>query len=141
MDERLDGAWTPRLRTPIGWTSVSFLSFCSRLVAKRLLVSYNRREENRRRILIVGANERAVRIARQFEKEQELGGQVIGFVDDTAIHAPNFEEFGYHLVAKYKDLAAAGLREIQRGLASPPGQRSSWYLGSVAGRLQRPQFI
>ena len=25
MDERLDGQWTPRLRTPIDWTSVRFL--------------------------------------------------------------------------------------------------------------------
>jgi hypothetical protein len=25
MDERLDGDWTPRLRTPVAWTSVRFL--------------------------------------------------------------------------------------------------------------------
>jgi exopolysaccharide biosynthesis polyprenyl glycosylphosphotransferase len=106
---------------PVFWISVSFLSFCSRLVARRLLVSYNRREENRRRILIVGANERAVRIARQFETEKELGCRVIGFVDDTAMHAQNFQKFGYNLVAKYKDLAAyLGRNEMDEVLVCLP---------------------
>ena len=89
----------------IFWTSVSLLSFCSRLIARELLVRYNRREENLRRILIVGANTRSVSLAEQIETEQEFGCRVIGFVDDTAIHAPKFEESGYHLVADYKDLS------------------------------------
>jgi exopolysaccharide biosynthesis polyprenyl glycosylphosphotransferase len=89
----------------IFWTSVSFLSFCSRLIARELLVRYNRHEENLRRILIVGANTRAVHLARQIETKQELGCRVIGFIDDTAIHAPDFGEFGYQLVAEYKDLS------------------------------------
>jgi exopolysaccharide biosynthesis polyprenyl glycosylphosphotransferase len=89
----------------IFWSGVSCLSFCSRLMAKELLVRYNRREENLRRILIVGANTRAVRLARRMETERELGCRVIGFVDDTAVHAPSFEESGYHLVADCKDLS------------------------------------
>ena len=89
----------------IFWTSVSILSFCSRLVARGMMARYNSQEENRRKILIVGANARSLDLARQIETEQELGCRVIGFVDDTAKHAPNFEESGYHLVAAYKDLA------------------------------------
>ena len=89
----------------IFWTSVSFLSFCSRLIAKELLARHNRQEENLRKILIVGANTRSLGLARQIETEQELGCKLIGFVDDTAAHAAQFEESGYHLVAPYRDLA------------------------------------
>ena len=89
----------------IFWVSVSILTFSGRLIARELLVRYSSQEENLRRILIVGANSRAVCLARRIETEQELGYRLIGFIDDTPIHAPNFEELGYHLVAKYKDLA------------------------------------
>jgi len=89
----------------IFWVSVVILTFCGRLIAKELLVRYNRKEENLRSILIVGANTRAVHLARRIETEQELGHRLIGFVDDTTIHAPYFVVLGYHLVAKYKELA------------------------------------
>ena len=89
----------------IFWVGVSILTFSGRLIARELLVRYSSQEENLRRILIVGANTRAVRLVRRIETEQELGYRLIGFVDDTAINAPNLEEYGYHLVAKYKDLA------------------------------------
>lgn len=89
----------------IFWTSVSLLSFCGRLIARKLMVRYNSREERLTRILIVGANSRAVRIARQIDTEQELGCRLGGFIDDTAIHAQDFEELGYKLVAGYQDLA------------------------------------
>jgi len=68
--------------TLIFWTSVSFLSFCSRLIARALLVRYNSQEDHVRRILIIGANTRSVRLAQRIETEQELGCRLIGFVDD-----------------------------------------------------------
>ncbi len=91
--------------TMIFWTSVSLLSFCIRLIARELLVRHNKEEINLRRILIVGANTRSVNLAQQIDAKKECGCHVIGFVDDTATHAPNFEELGYHLVADYKDLS------------------------------------
>ena len=89
----------------IFWTGTSFLSFCIRLIAKELLVRRNRQEENLRRILIVGVNTRSVSLAQQIRAHHGWGCQVIGFVDDTATHAPNFEELGYELVADYKNLS------------------------------------
>lgn len=88
----------------IFWISVSVLSFCGRFFARELIVRYKNREKMRRKILIVGANDRAIRIARRMEAKLELGCQLVGFVDDTAIHAQDFEELGYELVAGYQDL-------------------------------------
>ena len=89
----------------IFWTGTSFLSFCLRLIARELLVRNNNEMASLRRILIVGANTRSVSLAQQIKANHGCGCHVIGFVDDTATHAPNFEELGYHLVADYKNLA------------------------------------
>jgi len=89
----------------IFWTGTSFLSFCLRLIARELLVRNNNEIANLRGILIVGANERSVSLAQQIRANHGCGCHVIGFVDDTATHAPNFEELGYHLVADYENLS------------------------------------
>jgi len=87
------------------WTGTSFLSFCIRLIAKELLVSHNNEMANLRRILIVGVNTRSVSLVQQIRANHGRGGHVIGFVDDTVIHAPNFDELGYQLVADFENLS------------------------------------
>jgi len=89
----------------IFWTSVSIVSIGSRFIARELSVRLKRLDTNRRKILIVGANSRSVGIAQQIETEQDSGCRLIGFVDDTAVHARKFEELGYNLVAKFNHLA------------------------------------
>ena len=87
------------------WISVSVLSFSSRFIARAMLIRYNRHEAHLHRILIVGANTRSVRLARSIQGDPALGCRVIGFVDDTSIHAQSFEEFGFELVSEYKDFS------------------------------------
>jgi len=89
----------------IFWTSVSLLSFYARLIARKMMGGINDPDEKLRSILIVGVNSRAVRIAHQIDSGKELGYRLAGFVDDTAIHAKDFDKFGYKLVAGYQNLA------------------------------------
>lgn len=89
----------------IFWTSISITSFCGHLIIRDLLLHHDRKEANLRRVLIVGANTRSVGVAKKMEADPLLSCRLIGFVDDTAVHAQDLEELGYELVAKYDDLA------------------------------------
>jgi exopolysaccharide biosynthesis polyprenyl glycosylphosphotransferase len=89
----------------IYWTTISLCSAAIRIAARRALIRFHQQEENRRRVLIVGVNTRSMRIAKQIEAEREQACRVIGFVDDTDMHAINFKSSGYQLVARYRDLA------------------------------------
>lgn len=89
----------------IFWSSASCITFFSRLAIRKWLIRYNRHEDNRRRVLIVGANNRSVQLAEQIETNKEIPCRVIGFVDDTPTHTENFERFGYKLVARYDELS------------------------------------
>ena len=62
------------------------------------------REDKLRKLLIVGANSRSIRLATQIESNPQLGYQIMGFVDKTWQHAPEFSETSFQLVADFDDL-------------------------------------
>jgi exopolysaccharide biosynthesis polyprenyl glycosylphosphotransferase len=89
----------------IFWSSTSLLAFSVRYTLRKMLVRSLENVENRRKVLIVGVNSRSLRLARRLEASNENGCKVIGFVDDTTLHALNFASAGYPVVASFAGLA------------------------------------
>lgn len=87
------------------WSSSSFFSFSGRYVIREILTHLNGQEANRRRVLIIGANNRSMAVARQMVADKEGDCTLIGFVDDTTAHAKHFEDTGFELVASFDDIA------------------------------------
>ena len=89
----------------IFWASVSLMSFGIRYTMRILLLRYRSQEQNLSRVILVGVNSRAVRLARRLESSQDDACRVVGFIDDTTIHAVNFNTSGYRVVAGFSELA------------------------------------
>ena len=87
------------------WASVSVTTYFGRLIVRDLLLHRDRKQANHRRVLVVGANERSVAVAKRLEADPHLSCRVVGFIDDTDGHAPSLCDAGYQLVAKYDELA------------------------------------
>jgi exopolysaccharide biosynthesis polyprenyl glycosylphosphotransferase len=88
-----------------------FWLFCTgamvggRLVVRSLLLALRSRGGNRRFILVVGTNDRAIDFARQVAGRPELGYEIVGFVDDDWSGIPKFEETGLVRCCTFADLA------------------------------------
>jgi exopolysaccharide biosynthesis polyprenyl glycosylphosphotransferase len=76
-----------------------------RLVARSLLLALRSRGRNRRYILIVGTNDRAVDFAQQIAKHPELGYKIVGFVDDDWSGIQKFEATGLVRCCTFAGLA------------------------------------
>jgi FlaA1/EpsC-like NDP-sugar epimerase len=90
---------------------ILFWSFCTvgmmagRLAARLLLPFVRSRGRNRRFILIVGTNDRAIDFARQIAEHPELGYKVVGFVDDDWSGIQKFESSGLLRCCSFSGLA------------------------------------
>jgi exopolysaccharide biosynthesis polyprenyl glycosylphosphotransferase len=91
------------------WCSTSCGMIFGRLIAHSMLLTLRRNGKNRRYLLIVGTNERAIEFARQITERPELGYQIVGFVDDDWARIRNFEATGYK-----RSCTFAGLAEFLR---------------------------
>jgi exopolysaccharide biosynthesis polyprenyl glycosylphosphotransferase len=87
------------------WLSSTFMMVAGRIVARPLLLALRSRGRNRRFILIVGTNERAIEVARQIAGHPELGYQIVGFVDDDWAGIQAFESTGYTRCCTFDGLA------------------------------------
>ena len=91
-----------RMFTPIFfvgfWIMGSSTLVACRLVLRRLLGWVRSHGRNLRRILIVGTNQRAVRLAQSIESKPELGYELMGFVDDEWPGHEAFRASGYPIV-------------------------------------------
>jgi len=76
-----------------------------RLAIHSLLLTLRRRGKNRRFLLIVGTNERAIEFARQITERPELGYEIVGFVDDDWGRIREFEATGYKRCCTFAGLA------------------------------------
>ena len=91
--------------------AVIFWVFCTvamasgRLAAHTFLVALRRRGKNRRFILIVGTNDRAIEFAQQISGRPELGYEIVGFVDDGWSGTPKFEATGHARCSTFSELA------------------------------------
>jgi exopolysaccharide biosynthesis polyprenyl glycosylphosphotransferase len=90
---------------------VLFWAFCTagmtggRLAARLLLPFVRSRGRNRRFILIVGTNNRAIDFAHQIAEHPELGYKVVGFVDDDWRGIQEFEASGLLRCCDFSGLA------------------------------------
>jgi exopolysaccharide biosynthesis polyprenyl glycosylphosphotransferase len=90
---------------------ILFWTFCTagmiggRLAARSLLLAVRSRGRNRRFILIVGTNDRAIDFVRQIEARPELGYKIVGFVDDDWSGIRKFEATGLVHCCTFSGLA------------------------------------
>ena len=90
---------------------VIFWAFCTagmiagRLAARWLLLALRSRGRNRRFILIVGTNDRAIDFANEVTKHPELGYEIVGFVDDDWSGTAKFEATGLVRCCDFAGLA------------------------------------
>jgi exopolysaccharide biosynthesis polyprenyl glycosylphosphotransferase len=90
---------------------VLFWAFCTagmvggRLIARSLLMALRSRGGNRRFILIVGTNDRAIDFALEVAKHAELGYEIVGFVDDDWSGIPRFDATGLVRCCRFSGLA------------------------------------
>jgi exopolysaccharide biosynthesis polyprenyl glycosylphosphotransferase len=87
------------------WLSTSCGMIFGRLAVHSLLLALRRRGKNRRFLLIVGTNERAIEFARQITERPELGYMIVGFVDDDWEGSGNFKATGYTRCCTFAGLA------------------------------------
>src|SRR5580658_8124394 len=76
-----------------------------RFAARWLLLALRSRGRNRRFILIVGTNERAIEFTRQIAGHPELGYHIVGFVDDDWAGTQAFESSGLTRCCTFAGLA------------------------------------
>jgi exopolysaccharide biosynthesis polyprenyl glycosylphosphotransferase len=90
---------------------IVFWAFCTagmvggRLAARSLLLALRSRGKNRRFILIVGTNDRALDFAHLIAGRPELGYNVVGFVDDDWSGIQKFEANGHARCCTFSGLA------------------------------------
>ena len=81
------------------WVACTLLTLSSRFLLRYTLRHFRVHGRNLRNILIVGTNERAIRIARKIEAKPELGYRVLGFVDDDWSGTSGFLRTGFRQVS------------------------------------------
>jgi exopolysaccharide biosynthesis polyprenyl glycosylphosphotransferase len=86
------------------WSSVSILMIFGRLVLRLVLYRVRLRGRNLRNVVIIGANERALRLARRIKAKPELGYWIMGFIDVPSVTGTGgFKETEYPLLASLND--------------------------------------
>ena len=87
------------------WLTCTFLMVTGRIGARWVLLTLRSRGRNRRFILIVGTNDRAIEFVRQIASHPELGYRVVGFVDDDWAGIQAFESTGNTRCCTFAGLA------------------------------------
>ena len=81
------------------WMVATLTIILSRLALREFLRRARIHGRNRRHLLIIGTNSRAVEFARAIEGRPELGYQLVGFADDDWIGNREFEKTGKSIVS------------------------------------------
>jgi len=87
------------------WLFCTFLMVAGRVTARSVLMVLRSRGGNRRFVLIVGTNDRAIEFARQISGHAELGYKIVGFVDDDWAGTRAFESTGHARCCTFAGLA------------------------------------
>ncbi len=86
------------------WLTAVILSIFSRVIIKSLFVAHRKMHYsrsggvNRRHVLIIGTNQRAVNFARRIESHPELGYRIVGYADDKWESGERIQSVGGRLV-------------------------------------------
>jgi exopolysaccharide biosynthesis polyprenyl glycosylphosphotransferase len=95
---------TPRF-VIVFWALCTLGMVGGRLASRSLLLALRSRGRNRRFILIVGTNDRAIDFAQQVLQHPELGYKIVGFVDDDWSGIQKFEATGLVRCCTFSGLA------------------------------------
>ncbi|HXM94773.1 MAG TPA: sugar transferase [Candidatus Dormibacteraeota bacterium] len=87
------------------WIVCTWAMVSGRLAARSLLLTLRRRGHNRRFLLIVGTNERAIEFAEWIRMRLELGYHIVGFVDDDWVGLQKFDATGHTRCCSFSGLA------------------------------------
>jgi exopolysaccharide biosynthesis polyprenyl glycosylphosphotransferase len=119
------------------WLGATTVSICGRFVIRELQIYFDKNQRNLRKILIIGANARSMRLAHRIQHDQRHGARVIGFVDNSTAHAPGFEKSGYRLVAQCKNLPTyLANTEIDEVLVCLPIKSRSEDISHIVSRCE-----
>lgn len=89
----------------IFWSGTSLLSVLVRVALRAFILRQAGTQSRDRKILIVGANNRSLTLARHLEADRLMRCRIVGFVDDTTEHADDFVSLGYQIVATHDGLS------------------------------------
>jgi len=81
------------------WMVATLTIILSRLAIREFLSRARKHGRNRRHLLVIGTNPRALEFARAIEGRPELGYQLVGFADDDWIGNREFEKTGKSIVS------------------------------------------
>jgi exopolysaccharide biosynthesis polyprenyl glycosylphosphotransferase len=87
------------------WLAGTAVMVCGRLIARGLLLILRRHGHNRRHLLIVGTNKRAIEFSEWINARPEFGYQIVGFVDDDWAGIAKFESTGRVRCSTFAKLA------------------------------------
>ena len=87
------------------WFLCTVAMVSGRLIARSLLVILRSKGRNRRFLIIVGTNQRAIDFADEIHRHPEFGYNIVGFVDDDWDGMPNFEASGESRCCTFASLA------------------------------------
>ena len=87
------------------WTTNCAVLILSRLLLRFSLKQLRLRGRNLRDTLIVGTNQRAIKIAKELEEKKELGYHILGFVDEQWIGTSGSIRNRYHIVSDFSGFA------------------------------------
>ena len=88
-----------------------FFVIAFRSCIRKFILSFSKKIERFRRILIIGTEERAVSLAHNIEKHKDLGLQILGFLSTSDITPPQ-KLNGYPVLGSAKDLSELLEKEV-----------------------------
>jgi exopolysaccharide biosynthesis polyprenyl glycosylphosphotransferase len=86
------------------WLFSTFAIATTRLALRTWLRRFRAHGHNRRNMLIVGSNSRAVRFAKNIRSRPDLGYSILGFADSEWDGAEDLKQHGYSLVSDLEHL-------------------------------------
>lgn len=87
------------------WSVTTSITVLSRILLRMVMKQIRRHGRNLRMMLIVGANDQAVRFSRKIAHHQELGYKFLGFVEnDNSMPAEPSDEIATRVVSSFDDL-------------------------------------
>jgi exopolysaccharide biosynthesis polyprenyl glycosylphosphotransferase len=87
------------------WMICTVIMLLGRFLTRSLVVLLRSRGRNRRFLVVVGTNQRAIDFANELLSHPELGYDIVGFVDDEWEGSPIFELSGYFRCCNFSGLA------------------------------------
>ncbi|MCP4832652.1 MAG: sugar transferase [Gammaproteobacteria bacterium] len=84
--------------------STAFTVLLGRYIHRDLCQYFLYKEDNLRKLLIVGVNSRSIRMAKQIKADHKFGYQILGFVDQSTRDISDFDETGLKLVTDIEGL-------------------------------------